>query len=77
MKPLQQRWPPTGWQADTAEITSAALFGGMLSVSRSYYHRSSNQNIYLSVTLESPLEQQALLMMLSNPSRGGGENRRA
>lgn len=60
--------PPTGWQADTAEITSAALFGGMLSVSRRYYHRSSNQNIYLSVTLESPLEQQALLMMLSNPS---------
>lgn len=57
---------PTGWRAEEAELTTTSIFGGIFALSRRYY--SNPHSISLSITLESPLEQQTFLMMLSNPS---------
>lgn len=58
---------PSGWQAQEAsvEVSGAAMFGGSINASRSYYNGSDSIEIQL--MLDSPMLQ-AFSVMLTNPS---------
>lgn len=59
--------PPAGWDAEDAEadVAGAAMFGGGISASRTYYN--DEQRIEMQLMMDSPMLQ-AFSMMLSNPS---------
>lgn len=58
---------PSGWQADEAnsEVAGAAMFGGGITASRSYYN--DDFRIEIQLMMDSPMLQ-AFSVMLSNPS---------
>ena len=66
---VKQAFPaaPSGWEAEDAEaeVAGAAMFGGGISASRSYYN--DEQRIEMQLMMDSPMLQ-AFSMMLSNPS---------
>lgn len=66
---VKQVFPPApaGWEAQDAEseVAGAAMFGGGITATRSYYN--GEQNIEIQLMMDSPMLQ-AFSMMLSNPS---------
>ena len=58
---------PSGWQAEDAEsdVAGAAMFGGGINASRTYYN--DEHRIEIQLMMDSPMLQ-AFSMMLSNPS---------
>ena len=58
---------PSGWEAEEAnsEVAGAAMFGGGITATRSYYN--DEQRIEIQLMMDSPMLQ-AFSMMLSNPS---------